>query len=123
MLTVRLVLFGLHYSFRMPPKRGRKANCLARYHDDVTTRSTTKCRRITHVETAPSKDEAQAVKAAPPDIVVFNGQMAAMQQQIQSISDIFIGMATTAAATCFLLGDKPTETPCCSCRICSYCCI
>ena len=58
MLTVRLVLSGWHYSFRMPPKRGRKANRPARYRDDVTTRSTTKRRRTTHVETAPLDDEA-----------------------------------------------------------------
>ena len=35
--------------------------------------------------------------AAPPDIVL-NEQMAAVQQQIQSISDVVIRMATAAAA-------------------------
>ena len=98
MLTVRFVLSGWHYDFRMPPKRGRKSIRPARYSDDVTTRSTTKRRRTTRVETAPSDDEAQAVTVAPPDIVVLNEQMAAMQQQIQSISDVVIGMATAAAA-------------------------
>ena len=48
--------------------------------------------------TAPPDDEAPAVTAAPSDIVVLNEQMAAMQQQFQSISDVVIGMATTAVA-------------------------
>ena len=95
---MRLVLSGWHYSFRMPPKRGRKSTRPARYRDDVTTRSTTKRRRTTNVVTAPSDDEAQSVMVAPPDIVVLNEQMAAMQQQIQSISEVVLGMATTAAA-------------------------
>ena len=95
---MRLVLSGWHYSFRMPPKRGRKSTRPARYREDVTTRSTTKRRRTTNVVTAPSDDEAQSVTVAPPDIVVLNEQMAAMQQQIQSISNVVLGMATIAAA-------------------------
>ena len=95
---MRLVLSGWHYSFRMPPKRGRKSTRPARYRDDVTTRSTTKLRHTTNVETVPSDDEAQSVTVAPPDSVVLNEQMAAMQQQIQSISEVVLGMATTAVA-------------------------
>ena len=39
-----------------------------------------------------------AVTLTAPDIVVLNKQMAAMQQQIQSISNVVIGMATAAVA-------------------------
>lgn len=83
----------------MPPRKRRQAKALARYRDSATVR-TSKWSR-------PNNEDQGLVEmpdvTPPGEIATLHEQLALMQQQIQSISDVVWGMASTTPATAAVL--------------------
>ena len=92
----------------MPPRKRRQAKALARYRDGATVRTSKRSR--------PNNEDQGLTEVSdvtpPGEIATLHEQLALMQQQIQSISDVGWGMASTTAATAAVLaasdvGERP----------------
>ena len=96
----------------MPPLKRQQAKAPASYRDGATGR--------TSKRSCPNNEDqglAEVPDMTPPrEIATLHEQMALMQQQIQSISDVVLGIESTTAATATVsvmsdVGERPPGRP------------